>query len=183
MSGDIGTGQAEWMDSQELRSQLERYHRESYGWALSCCAKDPGEAESVLQGSYLKVLVSKAAFNGRATFKTWLFSVIRKTAAQRRRTKILQRFRLVPYEEASALSSPEAAPDETAYRAEIQAMFVRALVRLPRRQREVLQLTFYHDLSLAEVAEVMDISLGSVRRHYERGKKRLRELMEAVKVE
>jgi len=169
------------MDSQELRVQLERHHRESYRWALGCSGKDPAEAESVLQVSYLKILENKAAFNGRAAFKTWLFSVIRKTAAQRRRRKILQRLRLVPYEEAATRASREEAPDEKAYRSEIQAMFVSALSALSNRQREVLQLVFYHDFSLSEAAEVMAISVGSARRHYERGKRRVRELMEAAK--
>jgi RNA polymerase sigma factor (sigma-70 family) len=54
------------------------------------------------------------------------------------------------------------------------------LLELPTRQREVLQLVFYHELSIAEAAEVMVVSLGSARQHYERGKKRLRQQLSEV---
>lgn len=170
------------MDDAELRTALEKHHRESYGWALSCCARSSVEAETVLQTVYLKVLTRRARFDGRASFRTWLFAVIRRTAADERRRQWLRRFRLDSYKVSVGRTPGEESPDEAIYRSEVRALFRRALVELPRRQREVLQLVFYHDLSLAQAAEVMGVSLGSARTHYERGKQRLRRLMEGVEI-
>jgi len=169
------------MNDYELRAELEKHHRESYGWALICCARNPAEAENVLQAVYLKALEGKARFDGQSSFKTWLFAVIRRTAIDERRLR-LRPFRLDGYEERVKRAACEEDPDEAIYRSEIRALFRRALVELPRRQREVLQLIFYHDLSLAEAAEVMGVSLGSARTHYERGKQRLRRLLEGAEI-
>jgi len=170
------------MDRIELRAQLEKYHCESFGWGLSCCGHNRAEAEDVLQAAYLKVLDGKARFDGRAAFKTWLFAVIRKTAIDRRRRQMARRFLLLQHESRVLPVTSVESADEAVYRSEIRNLFRQALVALPRRQREALQLVFYHDLSLAEAAEVMGVSLGSARTHYERGKKQLRQRMGAANV-
>ena len=170
------------MESEELRKLLEHHHASSFGWAMSCCRRDQAEAEEVLQTVYLKVLEGKARFNGDALFKTWLFAVIRKTALGQRRKNLLRaliNLRLAEQETGRDLSQR---PDESAYRSEIQNLFRRALDRLPGRQREVLELVFYHELSIQEAAAVMAVSIGSARTHYERGKKRLRQLLEESEV-
>ena len=66
------------MEISELKTELERLHSSSFGWALSCCNRDRAEAEEVLQTVYLSVLEGKASYRGEASFKTWLFAVIRK---------------------------------------------------------------------------------------------------------
>src|SRR5215467_292578 len=180
---------ADSMESSERHAQLEALHPDSFGWALVCCARDVTEAESTLQAVYLKVLSGKAVFEGKSSLKTWLFGVIKKTAAERRHRKMLSRFRLVPLEDVIETTSSKTgrprAPAESqadashspavgAYRNEILAMFRTELAALPRRQREVLHLVFYQDLTLAEAAEVMGVSIGSARIHYDRAKKKLK---------
>jgi RNA polymerase sigma-70 factor, ECF subfamily len=166
----------ERMDDSELRALLEEHHRAGYSWALCCCSRDPTEAESVLQTVYLKVLDGRARFDGRSAFRTWLFAVIRRTAADERRRTVLGKLRLLGFERNPA-SIAEESPDEAIYRSQIQKLFRRALSTLSKRQQEVLQLVFYHDMSVAEAAEVMGVSIGSARTHYERGKKRLHQVI------
>ena len=169
--------EASSMNTEELTTQLEAHHASSYGWALACCRRDPSEAEEVLQSVYLKVLEGKARFDGRASFKTWLFAVIRKTAWDQRRKNVLRAIFAVRATE-HARTGDNQRPDDSAYRSELQNLFRDALGRLPNRQREALELVFYHDMNLREAAAVMNVSLGSARTHYERGKKRLRQLLQ-----
>src|SRR5260370_25275125 len=87
------------MDISAIKHELERHHRASYGWALSCCGRDPAEAEEMLQTVYLKIFEGKAQFRGESSFRTWLFAVIRKTAANERRKNFLRKLRLAPNSE------------------------------------------------------------------------------------
>ena len=164
------------MEIAELKAELEILHSASFGWAMSCCRRDRAEAEEVLQTVYLKILEGKARFRGEASFKTWLFAVIRKTAITEHRKSLLRALKsLAGSNVPSGESSFAHAPTAVLERSEAQQRFQRALESLPARQREVLHLVFYEDLTLREAAEVMDVSIGSARTHYERGKKRLRE--------
>jgi len=158
------------MEISELKAELEKLHPASFGWALSCCRQNHAEAEEVLQTVYLKILQGKASFRGESKLQTWLFAVIRKTAITEHR-KQLFRF-------GSSNSSSEIKVDLEFERSEMQRRFQQALSHLPARQRETLHLVFYQDLSLSEAAVVMNVSVGSARRHYERGKKRMREALD-----
>ena len=170
------------MDGETLWAQVEELHLESFGWARSCCRQDAEEAENVLQAVYLKIFEGKAVFDGRAEFRTWLFAVIRNTAAEGRRRRFFQRLALARQQETEPAPAQPQSPEKAAYLAEVRTAFRSLVAGLPRRQSEVLQLVFYHDLSLSEAAAVMEISLGSARTHYKRGKLRLRAAMEEAGV-
>jgi RNA polymerase sigma factor (sigma-70 family) len=155
------------LDDARMRDALEALHVESFGWALCCCRRRRDEAENVLQLVYVKVLSGKAVFDGRSSFKTWLFAVIRKTAAHEHRMELLRRLRLSQIPSAFEQKPP-------GEQSGIALRLKEALGKLPARQREVLQLVFYHDLSIVEAARVMGVGIGSARTHYERGKKQMR---------
>src|SRR5260370_39620697 len=166
------------MDIAELKAELEQYHAACFGWALSCCARDRAEAEEVLQTVYLKILEGKAKFRGEASLKTWMFAVIRKTAVSEHRKSFLRKLRLASDPGPAERIALEEEPATTLERSEAPQRFRLALDQLPTRQRETLHLVFYEALSLREAAEVMGVSIGSARQHYERGKKHLREFLE-----
>jgi RNA polymerase sigma-70 factor, ECF subfamily len=164
------------MSPEALELELERLHPKALGWALACCLGNRPAAEDAVQASYLKVLDGRARFDGRASFRTWLFAVVRRTAAEQRRRVALRRFLPLTV----LVATPDGRPDPAAAlaRSEGTARLVAALNDLPRRQREVLHLAFYQDLTIAEAADVMGVSLGTARTHYERGKAALRKRLE-----
>jgi len=163
------------MSPEALERELDHLHPAAFGWALACCAGDRAAAEDALQASYLKILDGRARFDGRASFRTWLFSVVRYTAAGVRRRAALRRWLPLAALSATSDGRPDAATELA--RADGTRRLTAALNALPRRQREVLHLVFYQDLTIAEAAEVAGVSLGTARTHYERGKSALRKLL------
>lgn len=156
-----------------LARELEALHPRCFGWALACCDRRRELAEDVLHEVYAKVLGGSARFRGESTMMTWLFGVIRKTAAaQRRRDRLHQ---ILGVRNAWRVDRPAASPspESDAIESDRRARTRRALSQLSMRQREVLELVFYHDLTLTEAAAIMQVSSGSAHRHYHRGKARL----------
>lgn len=151
------------MDRDQMQQALEALHPASFAWAMTCCGFDRARAEDVLQTAYLKVLDGRAVFSGRSSLKTWFFAVLRNTAAQQGRVSRLRR--LFPISE--TVPTPEARVDHQQRQAEVR----HALARLSTRQREVLDLVFFHELTVEQAAEVMAVGVGSARVHYARGKK------------
>ncbi|MGH7552084.1 MAG: RNA polymerase sigma factor [Longimicrobiales bacterium] len=165
------------MSPKELEAWLERLHEESFGWALSCSSGDAARAEDVLQIAYVRVISGRAVYGQRSSFRTWLFGVIRRVALEENRRVRTERKRMVLLEDPTvqAMADERAGrPDEFEAARALRA----ALEQLPGRQRELLHLVFYQDMSIADAAEVMEITVGSARTHYERGKARLRLLLE-----
>lgn len=157
-----------------VEAELERNHADCFAWAMACCGRDRNEAEDVLQASYLKVLDGRAVFGSRSSVKTWLFGVIRRTAAEHRRWRALWRVRSTSLAERA---DPSADPSGVLAESDSSARLISTLATLPERQRQVIHLVFYQDLTIAEAADVLGISLGTARTHYERGKQRLREVL------
>ena len=163
-------------DRAKLRVLLQEHHTSAWGWALCCCNGDRDMAEDTLHDAYLGVLEGKAVFDGRSSFKTWLFAVIRKMANSKR-VQMLRRLRILRERFWRPVRS-DGELESGLYHAELREKVETMLKNISRRQREVLQLVFYHDLSIEDAAQVMGVSVGSARTHYQRGKERMRPQIE-----
>jgi RNA polymerase sigma factor (sigma-70 family) len=154
------------MDQQQLAKLLEDSHREAYLWSRQCCNYDHDLAQEVLQLVYLKIFEGRARYSEKSSFRTWLFSVIRYTAID----SLQETRRHSDLNEAMSVPEDAVREEDTDYKAMLQL--------LPEQQAHVLLLAFYHGMTLEAISAVMDIAVGTVRTHYERGKKKLKELIE-----
>lgn len=163
--------------------QLQLHHADNFGWALACCAWHRDSAEDVLQEAYLRVVDGRAKFGGHSSLKTWFFSVIKRVAAETQRTQrrhaLLNLRALVAGHSdmmAPQVSEPEALSSSVEENQSCHQMRS-ALLQLSLRQREVLHLVFYSELTIEEAAITLQISTGSARTHYHRGKERLSDIL------
>lgn len=153
------------MNRQQLDHILQTYHRDAYIWARQCCSFDDELAKDVIQQVYLKILEGKAKLKHLEKAKTWLFSIIRYTAIDQLRTN----GKLVALEESYEVADVPEEIDHTDYQGLIK--------KLPKMQQEVLLMVFYHQMTIEQSAEVLQIGLGTARTHYDRGKKKLKEII------
>jgi RNA polymerase sigma-70 factor (ECF subfamily) len=161
----------------ELEASLEAFHQASFGWALACCRHDREEAAEVLQIAYLKALDGRARQNGHASTRTWFFGVLKTTAQERRRSRFVRELALDRWLRRRPAPEVDPTPESLTDATEARRKLAGLLDRLPSRQREALHLVFYQDLTVEEAASVLGVSVGTARTHYERGKRRLRELL------
>ncbi|HSJ67227.1 MAG TPA: RNA polymerase sigma factor [Anditalea sp.] len=148
-----------------LQNILKEHHSSAYIWARQCCSFDEDLAKDILQVVYLKILEGKAVYHEKSSLKTWLFSVIKFTAAESKRKENMT----TTLDEVGEYAGPEEDAQMDTHE--------ELIMLLPKRQQEVLLLVFYHNLTLEKASEVMEISLGSARTHYDRGKKNLKEII------
>ncbi len=154
----------------ELEDKLQRLHAANFQWALHCTGGRREDAEDALQQAYEALLDGSASFEGRSNFKSFLFGVIRNKARSLRRRK--KWGRLVGLDR---IDPPAVAPtgSDELERGERQAAVRQAIAHLSPRQRDVLELVFYHELTVEEAAVVMGVRLGTARTHYKRAKSAL----------
>lgn len=159
------------MNRQLLDHILKSHHRDAYLWARQCCSFEDELAKDVLQQAYLKILEGKAKLKEESKAKTWLFSIIRYTAIDELR-------------KAGKLDSLDDSYDPIEHVEEVDPTDYEAIIKLlPKMQCEVILMVFYHHMTIAESAETLQISLGTARTHYERGKKKLKTLITQVQIQ
>ena len=140
--------------------ELYRRHSRLLLAQLQFMVGQPTLAEEILQDTMLAVWKGARTFRGGSRVRTWLLGIARRQARDR-----MRRQRPVPMADADLAQRPSPNPGPEAIaveRAEGRRM-VAALSTLTPAHREVLGLVFGADLSLAEVARVLEVPVGTVK--------------------
>ncbi len=133
--------------------------------------RDVGTAEEVVQDAFIAVHRRW----GRRRHPDKALAYLRQAVVNQSRSAI--RHRMVVARHATRGPDPEPEPEHPAEVVDRRAAVLEAMRTLPQRQREVLALRYYLDLSEAEIAATLGISRGAVKSHASRGASALRELL------
>ncbi len=128
--------------------------------------KDYALAEDAVQETFLKAYQAMDGYRGDCSERTWLMRIAMNTCRDFKRRawfRYIDR-RVTPEELPEALVAYEQKDDET----------IQSMMRLPYRDREVLLLYFYQDMTLREIAQSLGISVGAAHGRLEQAKKKLR---------
>ncbi len=157
------------------RSALEALHGQVFGWALSRCYFDQAAAEDLMQQAYVELLSGKARFDNKSSLKTFVFSVVQNLARSRYR-RLASHLRLVKTYEATSIEPPADAnePGHGSDQGKLNSAIWQHVQQLPPRQRDIIELVFCRELTVEAASEVMGVTSGTGRVHYDRAKKALR---------
>ncbi|HET6175632.1 MAG TPA: sigma-70 family RNA polymerase sigma factor [Candidatus Sulfotelmatobacter sp.] len=149
---------------------------------------DPADAADTTQDVFLKVFRGMKHFHGGSSLKTWIYRIALHEAANRRRWWFRHKARETSIEpvvsEGStigegamqvALTDHADSPFDNVAHHEVQARVEEELRKLPEPYRTTLILRDLEDMSYEEIAEVLEISLGTVKSRLTRGRDALRQ--------
>ena len=159
-------------DREAYEKLYKRYARSVFGLALRRLG-DRGRAEDAVQETFASVWRSASTYKPeRGPGAPWLYGVARNAIVDRSRA------RSEPPAEAPDAPSLDASPEERAEQAWTSWRVHRALEQLPEREREVVALAYWSDLSQSEVAARLGIPLGTVKTRTRSALQRLATILE-----
>lgn len=180
-------------DRESFAVLVRRHQPEIFRFFRRSCRTDE-DARDQCQLAFLRAYRSLAGFEGRASFRTWLFRIATNLARNYHRDRARKPAVSLTMDSEGgsgttgesttgmgscerAVPAKETSVPEQLARHEVRAQLRQAVEQLPTRQRAVVIWRIYHDLSFAEIAEVEEITANNAKVSYCHAVKKLRSSM------
>jgi RNA polymerase sigma-70 factor (ECF subfamily) len=159
-----------------------RYLDQLYPYAM-VLARNPGEAEDLVQETYVRALKSLGSLREDSNVKSWLFTILRNIWLNqlRRRSTGPEIVEMDSSENIANLAVDTRKDPHALYVSKVEHAQVReAIEQLPLEFREIILLREYEDLSYQEIATLLQCPMGTVMSRLARARSRLRDLLPAL---
>lgn len=163
-------------DERAFGELVSRYESKVYSLALKM-VRNPEDAEDVLQDTFLRAYRGIKSFKGNSTFSTWIYRITANSALMRLRKRQLPTVSIDDADEREApinIADWAPGPVEQILNQETQAAMTEAIEALPPEFRQVFVLRDIEELSNAEVAEILDLSVAAVKSRLHRARLKVR---------
>ena len=139
---------------------------------------DRTAAEEVTMDVYVQVWRRASSYDAeRGTPGSWLMTLAKTRAIDRFRSSYLERGRQVPLDHAAEVPGDRATPEQYSAGLERQRLVQEAMASLSAEQRQAIALAYYWGLSQSEIADRLQLPLGTVKTRMRLGMIRLREVL------
>jgi RNA polymerase sigma factor (sigma-70 family) len=168
-------------EREALAPLMERHYPRVYRVALSYL-RQREDALDVVQETFVKAFQNAARWDGSAEAGPWLARIAVNLSIDRwrRNKRRLQTFAPLPEDDhCETLAAAGDGADRSLQGREAQERVRAALAVLPERQRAVVVLRHYQELSLEEIASALGMSLGTVKSSLHRALQRMRAGLQA----
>ncbi len=199
LAGAIGVRTEEASIIAELKAGSEdayawliaQYHQPIYSLVYRIL-DDPADAPDTTQEVFLKVFRGISRFNGESSLKTWIYRIAVHEASNRRRWWFRHKVRETSIEPAperqaedqgalgigDTLADAADSPLDTVLHEEVRSRVEAELKQLQEPYRTTVILRDIEEMSYEQIAEVMNVSLGTVKSRLVRGRDALRRRLE-----
>jgi RNA polymerase sigma-70 factor (ECF subfamily) len=157
---------------------VAQYQRKVYTFALAFSG-DPEQAKDLAQDALVKVFRSLRSYRFQSSFSTWLYSVVRNTFIDQRRSRVVRERPLNPASRGALDEELDTAvgAEESLLQEETRRELLAALREVPEPFREVVFLADLQGLAYDETARVLSVRVGTVKSRLSRGREALREVL------
>src|SRR5580693_4708492 len=178
-SDEVLIGRIASGDRLAMQVLFARHHVRVYRFVLRL-VRDEGTAEDLISEVFLDVWRQAGRFEGRSAVSTWLLAIARFKALSVLRKKPDE---ALDEETAAGIEDPSDNPEVALEKKDKSAIIRKCLTGLSAEHREIIDLVYYHEKSVEEVAEVVGIPENTVKTRMFYARKRLAELLKAEGIE
>jgi RNA polymerase sigma-70 factor (ECF subfamily) len=149
-------------DTDALRVLVNRYHRPLFDF-LFRLTDDRPLADDLAQQTFIRLLNYQGEVP--AHLRGWLYTIARNLAYDHFRSARVQHEQTLDFDEIAdeLFAEVVVSPEQIAILGDQRQLVAAILQQLPSEQREVVLLRFYHDLSLQEIADIVNKPIGTVK--------------------
>jgi len=196
LAGAIGVR----LEESAVIAELKAGSEDAYAWLIGefhqpiysliyRLVNDPSDAADTTQEVFLKVFRGMKHFQGESSLKTWIYRIALHEASNRRRWWFRHKAQETPidpmeggeieFQADTRLVDRGESPFEQFAHSEVQSVVAEALTHVPEPYRTAIVLRDLDQMSYDEIAEVLQISLGTVKSRITRGRDALRKKLAA----
>ena len=157
-----------------IETLIRQYEAGVFRLALSIVG-DVADANEITQETFIAVLRTLQTYEEKKSFRTWLYTIaLNLSRSHLRKRKIVERLKVSVTTLFKLDSQKQVLPEEAIIQNEKEAVIWNELNEMDEKHRMVVILRYFHELSIAEIAEILNINEGTIHSRLHNARERLR---------